>query len=238
MRMSIVIPTWEANGVGHKVIKYAFTSLEKQTFKDFEVVVSDQSVDNLTEEVCEQWKDRLNIVYTREEKRRGYFTANENNGIKHCSGEIIKFLDADDYLYDWKSLEIINDAFTDNVNWLATDYLHSHDRTSLYNRHRPVMNERIYIVNSIGTPSCLAVRNVPDLPLFDEELKWAGDCEWYKRLYDKFGNPKIVSRTTIVHLLWNNNVEKVLTDEDLRKKEETYILNKHEPKEIKIEETA
>lgn len=238
MRMSVVIPTWEANGEGHKVIQHALNSLSIQTFKDFEVVVSDQSSDSLTEEVCKQWSDKLNIVYTKEENKKGYFTANENNGIKHSSGEIIKFLDADDFLYDFKSLEVINDAFTDSVNWLVTDYIHSLDRVGVFNRHLPVLNDRIYVVNTIGTPSCVAVRNIPDIPLFDENLKWAGDCEWYKRLFDKFGHPKVLSRCTAVHLLWQNNVETTMTNDQIRDEEIQYILSKHENKEIIIEETS
>ena len=63
MRFSVVMPVYEMNGNGHKVIEYGFESLAKQTFKDFEVVVSDQSKDFLVADVCEKWRDRLNIIY-------------------------------------------------------------------------------------------------------------------------------------------------------------------------------
>lgn len=227
-KMSIAITSYEMGGVGHEVIQYALRSLQSQTFKDFEVVVSDQSKDSLIEDVCKLWQKDLSLVYCREENKRGYFTANENNAIKHCSGDIIKFLDADDFLYDEKSLQKTYGAFEENTMWVVTNYMHSYNRTDFIKRHSPVMNDRIYVCNTIGTPSCVAIRN-DNPPLFDENLRWAGDCEWYKRLYDKWGNPKIIDDITAVHLLWDGQVENTFgSAKELQDKEVAYILAKHE----------
>lgn len=228
IKMSVAITTYEMGGQGHEILEYAFESLKKQIFQSFEIVVSDQSRDYKIADLCHRWGTWFNIVYCREEHHRGYFTANENWAIKHCAGEIIKFLDADDFLYDENSLIKTYNAFDNKTNWLATDYVHSYDRKEFINRHAPVMNDRIYVCNTIGSPSCVAIRN-DNPPLFDENLRWAGDCEWYKQLYDKWGNPKILNEITAVHLLWPGQVENTFGSEiKLQNEENAYILNKYE----------
>jgi len=227
--MSVAITSYEMGGVGHTMVERALKSLYTQTFKDFEVVVSDQSKDFLVADVCRSWIGKLNIVYCREEYNRGYFTANENWAIKHCAGDIIKFLDADDYLYDENALQVTYDAFDNTTNWVATDYVHAYSNGSTFNRHHPSLNPKIYICNTLGTPSCVAVKNLPKLPLFDENLRWAGDCEWYKRLWDVLGNPKVINNITAVHYLWDGQVENTFgADPKLQAQENFYILNKYE----------
>jgi len=228
MFISVAIPTHSMNGIGHEVLEHALKSLSIQKFKDFEVVISDQSEDYKTKELCDHYNN-LDIIYIREEEKRGWFTANENNAIKYCNGDIIKFLDADDMLYDENSLQIVNDAFEDeSVKWLVTDYVHTYDRLNFFNRHSPTINGMIYVINTLGTPSCVAVRNDDDLPLFDENLRWAGDCEWYKRLYDKYGDPKIVNEITAIHLLWRGQIANTFATSELQQKENEYIRSKYE----------
>jgi len=228
VKISVAIPTYEMRGVGHEVLEHALRSLFIQTFKDFEVVVSDQSVDYKTRDLCYSWSDKLNIVYCREEKKRGYFTANENWAIKHCAGEIIKFLDADDFLYNETSLEKTYNAFDDeDVRWVATNYIHTYDRVTLSDIHVPTMNPQIYVFNTIGTPSCISVRNENPV-LFDENLRWAGDCEWYKRLVDAYGYPKILDEITAVHLLWSGQIANTFATGELQMEENRYIISKYE----------
>lgn len=227
MRFSIAITAYEMGGYCTQYLHDNFMSLKNQTFKDFEVVVSDQSKDFDVANFCFSWMKDLNIVYCREEQKRGYFTANTNWAIKHCAGEIIKFLDADDYLYDKNALSIIDKNFDVFTKWMATDYLHDKDG-QLINRHHPTMNNRIYVCNTIGTPSAVAVRNIR-YPLMDESLRWAGDCEYYGQLVSMVGEPKIIDDITAVHRLWGGQNENTVgASEELQFKENSYIINKHE----------
>ena len=41
MKMSIAIPTWESYGKGNEFLDDLFRTIEIQSFKDYEVVVSD-----------------------------------------------------------------------------------------------------------------------------------------------------------------------------------------------------
>jgi hypothetical protein len=125
-------------------------------------------------------------------------------------------------------LQAIADAFTGDTKWVATDYLHDMNG-SLINRHHPVMNSRIYICNTIGTPSAVAVKNIKDIPLMDENLRWAGDCEWYGQLAKIWVEPKVIDNITAVHRLWGGQVENTSgANEELQFRENAYIINKHE----------
>lgn len=228
--ISISIPTYYTDyncGEVLQGLEFSFNQLLVQTYKDFEVVISDHSLGKEIEEFCNNWKDRLDIKYFKNENKRGFLTANENFGIKNSKGDIIKFLDQDDYLLNENSLEIINSNFTDEFSWMATAYYHTYDRKTLVRVHFPTMNNRIHIINTIGTPSCVAIRN-KDAIYFDENLKWAGDCEYYKRMYDKFGMPKLLNIMTVVQYLWEgqttHNYDK---DRELQEKELRYIIEKH-----------
>jgi hypothetical protein len=100
----------------------------------------------------------------------------------------------------------------------------------LINQHVPILNPKIYIINTIGTQCCISLRNQPDLPLFDENLCWAGDCEYFARLIQKYGPPKILSEPTIVHYLWGGQLSNTIgKNQDLINKENNYILSIYEP---------
>jgi len=229
--ISIAIPCYEMKGKGLDFLDFSFKQIKKQTFKDYEVVISDQSSDYSIQLLCENWSNQINIKYFRNEEKRGYFTANRNFGNKKCQGEIIKFLDQDDYLFDEQSLEKIVNVFDEKTNWLVSSYIHTYDRLNFFNYHIPSLNDRIYLINTIGSPTCLTIRN-KDVILMDENLKWIGDAEYYKQLFDKFGIPKILLDITAVNYLWAGQTSISVAVEELRNKENQYVINKYENRRI------
>ena len=52
MKMSIAIPCYEYNGRGVRYLSELFHSIQRQTLKDVEVVVSDQSNDDEIQDFC------------------------------------------------------------------------------------------------------------------------------------------------------------------------------------------
>jgi glycosyltransferase involved in cell wall biosynthesis len=200
--------------------------MEKQTFKDFDVVISDHSKDYKLQELCEEWKDKLNIKYLRNEECRGSPAQNTNNSIKNAKGRYIKILNQDDFLIGEDALQIISDNLIGNVNFLATGYLHTRDRIEYYNYHKPQLNNMISVVNTIGTPSCIAVRNFNNLPKMDEELFYAYDCEWYHSYMQRYGEIKLIPNITIGTFIWNESITSGIT-QDFIDKENNYILKKH-----------
>ena len=90
--ISICIPTYEVNGKGVEYLNHSLSILQNQTYQDFEVVISDHSIDDGIKNLCESWKTRLDISYIRNEYGRGSISCNTNVAIKHAKGEVIKIL--------------------------------------------------------------------------------------------------------------------------------------------------
>jgi len=225
--LSVVIPCYGMNSKGASLLEYSLQILENQTFKDFEVVITDHSIDtdNGVYNVAEAWKTKLDIQYFRNGKGIGIAPVNINFGLIVSRGKIIKILCQDDYLYDTNSLQVIVDAFDDTTKWLVTTYIHSKDKVNHINRHLPSLNPNIGIVNTIGTLSTLAFLN-KDILLYDENLKFAYDCEYYARLVKKFGPPKILDVITMVNYLWEGQTTNILTNGALIQQETAYINEK------------
>jgi len=199
--ISIAIPAYESHGRAEEFAKFQFEILLKQTYQDFEVVISDHSKDNVIKDVCEEYRDRLNIKHIFNDQGRGLSSFNINNAMKHCSGEIIKFLWFDDFLWDDHSLQYTFDAFDRDTNWLVSACEHTKDEgRTFYRTFYPRYNDDIYLGNNtISAPSVLSIRNTKDKIYFDDRLIWLMDVDYYKRLYDKFGPPKLLNKITVVN---------------------------------------
>ncbi len=226
--LSVCIPTYDMRGVGHTFLKYSFDILTRQTFKDFDVVISDYSETNLIKDVCDAYKGRLDIRYHKNTDPTGGMSANANNVIRQATGKLIKMLFQDDFLYDNKSLEETVKHFDmEKDHWLVTACEHSKDGVTFFRPFYPKYNKNIHLGNNtISSPSVLTIKN--DNPiLFDVKLKWLMDCDYYKRCYDAFGEPKIVNTITAVNRIGVHQTSSNEATEAIRRKEYDYILEKY-----------
>lgn len=229
--ISVCIPTYEMRGLGDKYLKESFDILLNQTFKDFDVVISDNSKTEMVKEVCDQYKDRLDITYVKNPGLVGTMPSNTNNAIRNASGKIIKILMQDDYLYGDHSLEeIAKDFDLDKDGWLVTACIHTQDGKTFYRPFYPRYHDKIHIGrNTISSPSVLAIKNENPL-FFDENLIWYVDVDYYKRCYDAFGAPKIVNTINVVNRLGAHQVTNTQINDALSRKEYGYMLKKFHEK--------
>jgi glycosyltransferase involved in cell wall biosynthesis len=226
--VSICIPTYEMNGVGDNYLEQSFSILEKQSYSNFEIVISDHSQSNSIENLCKKWSNRLNINHFYNEYNRGKSSSNINNALKNAKGEVIKILFMDDFLLDANSLEIQLFHFLGNHNqWSVTACAHTNDGINFFKPIYPKYHDNIqYGENTISSPSVLMFRN-EDILEFDENLVWLMDTDYYKRLYDKFGLPSICNYVTVVNREHNNQISNTIATEEIRKKELEYIIKKY-----------
>jgi glycosyltransferase involved in cell wall biosynthesis len=223
--ISICIPTYEMNGKGVEYLEYSFNILYHQTFKNFEVVISDHSKTDLIKDLCNKWGSILNINYVKNEYKRGNSSANINNTIKNAKGDIIKILCQDDFLYDMYSLE--NQISQFDKGWLITACCH-YNGSELYRPLYPQYHDNIqYGENTIGSPSVLMFEN-KDIIEFDENLIWLTDVDYYKRLYIKFGPPTICNDISVVSREHPDQVTHTLATDNIKQQEYNYIIKKYE----------
>ena len=182
VKISVVVPVYEMHGVGIQMLERSLDILERQTFKDFEVVVTDDSDDVKLVKLC----DDFTVKYLRNPGDKG-IASNTNFGIKQAKGELIKILYQDDYLAYDEALEDIVKNFENG--WLIT---------ACSNTLIPHYNDKIRTgYNTIGSPSVLTIKNDNPL-LFDTSLKWLVDCEYYQRTFERYGEPKILLKPGVV----------------------------------------
>ena len=223
---SIVSPVYEMKGKGVEALEYSFQQLSFQIFRDFDVVIGDHSVNNDIEKLCEKWSEHLDIKYFRNEENRGNPASNATFVMKKATGRYVKFLCQDDFLIDSFALQNIANELFDNPEWLFTAYVHSQDRHHFYKYYLPSLNPNIAYVNTLGTPSAMLVRNSENLLEFDNNLGYAYDCDFYYRMLQKYGEPKIVNKATMVNYIWPNSITSGIGQEFIDK-ETLYIIQKY-----------
>lgn len=226
MKISIAIPTYDMHGEGVPLLVRSFDAILRQTFKDFEVVITDNSENDFIKNLCEDPKYRsLNIRYSKN-PRKG-MAQNTNEAIKQSRGELIKILYQDDFLATETSLQEIVEKFVGH--WLVTACA-SDKKTwkTLFkgNKHVPKYSDGIkFGKNTIGSPSVLTIKNESPF-LFDENMTWMLDCDYYKRLHDKYGEPVILSKINVIIGLGKHQTTNHLTDA-YKRKERDYMVEKY-----------
>lgn len=117
-RVSVIIGNYNYG----RFIREAIESVLNQTYSNFElIVVDDGSTDN-SRDVIQSYGDRLIPVFQDNAGQGAAFNA----GLEHATGDIICFLDSDDY-YRQDKLEKVVEAFAAHPDWVQL----AHGRTSI-----------------------------------------------------------------------------------------------------------
>ncbi|HMO33782.1 MAG TPA: glycosyltransferase [Saprospiraceae bacterium] len=99
---SIVIPTYQQ----HQYISDCVNSFLNQSFCDFEIIISDDSEDDLTLNICRSLTDKR-IRYFKNEPRLGRVGNYRLNALERATGKWLIICDGDDCLTD---IHYLNDA--------------------------------------------------------------------------------------------------------------------------------
>jgi glycosyltransferase involved in cell wall biosynthesis len=223
MKISIAIPTWECYGRGAEYLNDLLRTIQIQSHKDFEVCISDHSIDDEVLKEVKQFEDKFEIVYAKNENDRGNGPANTNKAIEMCSGDIIKVMFQDDFFYDTESLEKIHSEFEKNDDmWLVNGCNHTNDDGyNFYWEMYPKWNDNLLNgVNTISSPSVLSFRKEVD-SRFDENLVYFMDCEFYYGMNEKYGRPIFLNDVLI-----SNRVGDYSVTTNVSHKNRDYYVNK------------
>ncbi len=98
--ISICIPAYKH--VDH--LERLLRSIAEQAFKDFEVIVTDDSPGENLKEICNQYQSAFTLHYFKNEPALGS-PENWNAGIKRAKGQWIKMMHDDDWFANTGSLQ-------------------------------------------------------------------------------------------------------------------------------------
>ena len=113
LKISIITVCYNAESCIEKAVQ----SVIGQTYKNFEYIVIDGQSTDQTLAIVNKYKGNISKIIS--EKDTGIFDA-MNKGVNYSTGDIIYFLNSDDYFYDFNILEKIDQEFFKNP---STDLL-------------------------------------------------------------------------------------------------------------------
>lgn len=231
-KLSICIPTTElkySDGtiMGVYMLNCLLKSIDNQTYKDFEIIISDHSPSDIIKEECDKWPT-LDIKYYKNTTGIGSAAKNLNFAITKASGEYIKTIFQDDYFHSPEAIEYMMRNIGDSA-WgaMGTYHCHEDNTSSLFNPISPSWGNAVQLLggnNTISGPSVIFFKN--DDNFFDEDLCWLNDVEFYYRLFQKYGLPLLLPRHVILQRLRNEGVSNVL-NQAIKIEENRYVFAKH-----------
>jgi len=185
-QISICIPAYKRT----EFLKRLLDSIKSQSYRNFEVIVTDDSPSSEVAEVCQRYAGVFHLIYHKNEKQLGT-PENWNAGIRMANGQWIKLMHDDDWFSSAESLQQFASAVEhhpecdfffsayNNVNESNGDVRLSTAR--MVRLQRVTDNPAVLLAgNVIGPPSVTMYKNDQTI-LYDPDLKWLVDIEFYIR---------------------------------------------------------
>lgn len=191
--ISICIPAYKHV----EYLKRLLDSIAAQSFRDFEIIITDDSKDDTVEVFLQAYKSIALIRYHKNEVSLGS-PENWNAGIRLAKGTWIKIMHDDDWFAHEHALaefasaakqlskaSFIFSGFSEvNLNTgKARNFVISNTVMRLLRKNELLLFKQNYI----GHPSTTLIRNTGDY-YFDKRFKWVVDIEFYIRYLRKHKN--------------------------------------------------
>lgn len=241
IEVSICIPTYNQT----KYLRKTLDSIVSQTYRKFEVIISDDSTSNDVEILIEEYKNKLAIDYFRNSPSLGS-PENWNHSISFAKGKWIKIMHHDDWFCESDALEKMMSEADNNPNSLIFAGIKGEfvrEKRSYVNlpsqsKIDEIQKDPFSLIwaNVIGPPSAILFPNSSSVQ-FDKTLIWLVDIEFYLQLLLKYQ----LRLVYIEEVLFENcpddhNITNdCFQNKQLELKEFNYIFNKfHSKPSIKM----
>lgn len=192
-KISICIPSYEANGRGVEFIDKNIQSILSQTYKNMEIVISDHSKNDDIENYI-KGLGLDNIVYLRNTENIGFPAHNTNNAIKNSSGDYIKLMNLDDFIVGEDTLQLMVNLLLNEGKWVISGCIHyDYGNGSWTNPIIPrIEGDGRHLIRGINFVGCPSVGLIPRDEYFDTEVLYMIDCELWYRMFIKYGYPGVL----------------------------------------------
>jgi glycosyltransferase involved in cell wall biosynthesis len=184
--ISICIPAYKNKAYLLRLME----SIRIQTFRDFEVVITDDSPDQELQQLAADYSTHFSVQYVKNSDPLGS-PANWNQSIRLAKGQWIKIMHDDDWFADKESLHHFSKATRQtNSSFIFSgfsniDLVNSFSKTHILSGINKFMLKRsalyLFRTNYIGHPSTTLIKNNRN-DWFDEQIRWVVDIEFYIRL--------------------------------------------------------
>jgi glycosyltransferase involved in cell wall biosynthesis len=188
-RLSILICVHSVDDLHDGLLLKSVESLSRQTYSDFETVIILDDCWDKTKKVLFNFldsSDLKDVKILEKENKRGHAAA-KNFGLKHCSGDWVAFLDADDQYMDCKIEEQRNFLLRNrDVDFCATaswDVVDGKVKVNCFSidqyRDHEEIKRRISVENVICGASVMTKKEyIEDIGGYPEGEKYFGWEDW------------------------------------------------------------
>lgn len=168
----------------------AVDSVLKQTYKNFEIIISDDGSTDDTKEVCEEFLKFKHVKYIRNEIPMGANVA-RNNAIRIAEGEFITGLDDDDEFKEDR-LEIFINNWDDRFAYICDNPINIYNNESIpdfkQKKSKIKINIRDMLLrNHASNQIFTRLDRLRFINGFNESLKRFQDWDCWIRLNKEFG---------------------------------------------------
>lgn len=184
--VSVIVPVFnDPSG-----IRTTLDSFMSQTYEEYEVLpVDNASTDNTAEVIQEFVADQPEMFCSRKETEVQSSYAARNTGIKHASGDILLFLDANMWVPETWVEDMSTTLETNDYDYLGCNVEVATDaHPNFWERYEQSFSFPVeaYLKDKHFAPTCaLAVRRevFEAVGVFDERLESGGDKEFGQRVH-------------------------------------------------------
>lgn len=228
-KISICIPAFRRPQNIERLLK----SIKDQTFKDYDIIITDDSMDDSLKSIIEKYS-HLPLYYYKNRTPLGT-PANWNFGISKAKGEWIKIMHDDDWFVDNESLKFFAEETEKGERFIFSRYNNVFDTGETSQpSFPPIWRKRI-----VSNPHTLLARNVigpPSVTLihhtikekFDTLMKWRVDIDFYIRILEKERSYTVIEKKLInVGISASQVTNLCINVPEVELSEGLLLLNKH-----------
>jgi glycosyltransferase involved in cell wall biosynthesis len=181
--ISICIPAYKRT----QLLIRLLDSIAVQTYKQFEVIITDDSNDNSVELLVASYNNKFSLNYAKNHIPLGS-PENWNAAVRKAKGTWIKLMHDDDWFSSIDSLQRFVDAVKQysKISFFFSAYYNIKEDTSQKRLVSLTSVQKVYLDNPvrllannvIGPPSVTLYRNTKQFT-YDQSLKWLVDMDFY-----------------------------------------------------------
>ena len=177
IKITIITVTYNCVNTIERTIR----SVINQTYRNIEYIICDGASTDGTAELIEKYGD--SIAFYISEPDTGVYNA-MNKALSHVTGDVVEFLNGDDYIYDSEVLSRVAKVFSDEPD---TDILVGKEAMDIVSGiHHPESYTNIYIDAIFPHQAVFAKKRVFDeIGFFDERYQICGDRDWLLNAWNK-----------------------------------------------------
>lgn len=147
--VSIIVVAYNSE----KYILETLDSCVKQSYKNIEIIISDDGSSDSTVRDCKRWIEErrpdINVIIVESQINTG-ITKNCNRGLCHANGDWVKFIAADDLLLSssiYDLMELVLDLNDENLGVVFSKFLAFNDSGQIGELYPDVFTQRVILMN-------------------------------------------------------------------------------------------